>query len=24
MDQLKTYGEMMTKFAETWDKMWRK
>jgi len=24
MGQLKTYGEMMAKFAETWEKMWRK
>jgi hypothetical protein len=24
MEQLKTYGEMMNKFAETWQKMWRK
>jgi len=24
MEQLKTYGEMMDKFAETWQKMWRK
>lgn len=24
MGQLQTYGEMMTKFAETWEKMWRK
>jgi hypothetical protein len=24
MDHLQTYGEMMTKFAETWEKMWRK
>jgi uncharacterized protein (DUF4415 family) len=24
IEQLKTYGEMMNKFAETWQKMWRK
>ena len=24
MEQLKSYGEMMNKFAETWQKMWRK
>ncbi len=24
MSQLKAYGEMMAKFAETWEKMWRK
>ncbi len=24
MGQLDTYGEMMSKFAETWQKMWRK
>ena len=24
MEQIKTYGEMMSKFAETWQKMWNK
>lgn len=24
MDQLKTYGDVMNKFAETWQKTWRK
>ena len=24
IDQLKTYGEIMNKFADTWQKMWRK
>jgi hypothetical protein len=24
MDQVRTYGEMMNKFAETWQKMWNK
>ncbi|MGI0101294.1 MAG: hypothetical protein ACREA7_01710 [Nitrosotalea sp.] len=23
LDQLQTYGDMMNKFAETWQKMWR-
>ncbi|MDE1873366.1 MAG: hypothetical protein KGH99_07820 [Thaumarchaeota archaeon] len=23
LDQLQTYGDMMSKFAETWQKMWR-
>ena len=24
MEQVKTYGDMMNKFAETWQKMWSK
>lgn len=24
MDQLKTYGDLMNTFAQTWQKMWRK